>query len=128
MNNSIRIGSLRTTLDGDSRYTDIINVYVLEDDSVQVKVTTSVPQGGWDACNGNTHTDVYSLREFPKDALAKDILKYIKGVCANTNLNFKRYGKPTKNFSWIDSTSVHGAYGLNLKNLQNALGLARQKG
>jgi len=126
MNNAIKIGSLRATIAGDDRYTDTIKVLVMVDDSVRIEVSSSCPSGGRDSFSDATFDSV-KVWEFPKETLAKDILKQVKAICANDNYNFKRYGKPTKNFNWIDATSNHGAYGLNLKNLQNALGLARLK-
>jgi len=63
--------------------------------------------------------DSYS-ETYPADDL-KSIMNSIKYVVGNSNYSFKRYGKPTKNFKWIDKSLV----GLNVANLTASIAQAR---
>lgn len=126
MNKPIRIGSLSASIDGDSRYTDTITVYVNADDSVSIEVTESTADGGMDGPGGFAPGRLQS-HHYPATTTAKDILKGIKKITSSDVYNFKKYGKPSKRFNWIATTSNYGAFGLNLQLLQDALGLGRAK-
>jgi hypothetical protein len=120
----IKIGDLDANIAGDYRYTDILEVfYVPETNDVHVKVKSSSPGGGRDTLGSELlWTEVVNRK---CEAHPKCIIKLIKNIIAGPNLNFKRYGKPSKNFEWI--TKCHRTnYGLNSTYAGTALDLAKE--
>lgn len=108
MDNVITIGSIDASIAGDSRYTDILTVTFNRDtQKVTVKVRETTPAGGMDSDSGLLYERVTFHEEC--DADAKIVLKLIKKVTSNPLWNFKKYGRPTKNFRWAS-----GPRGLNV--------------
>ena len=98
----VQIGSLTANIAGDFRYTDYLTVwYDGSTDKVTVTVSSSAPIGGMDG-PGGTHSPDENFRKSTKKApTARDVMEILKGVIGNDHFNFKRYGKPSKNFRWV---------------------------
>lgn len=109
-NNFTSLGYISATIAGDSRYTDVLNVWHdPSNDTVVVTVQSSSPNGGMDGPGGST----MSMKETEVSkpgAKAPEVMKMIKKYLGNETYNFKVYGKPTKNFSWR-----YGDRGFNAK-------------
>ena len=116
----INLGYIHANIDGDSRYTDSLNVdYVPATDTVVVRVDVSSPAGGMDSFTPSYSSE--GLRkEVPADDL-KSIMSVLKDALSNNEYNFKRYGKPTKNFYWTDDS-----VGPTLANLKANLDAVRR--
>ncbi len=114
-----QIGSLDASIGYDSRYTDYLRVeYDPEVDTAYVSVKESTAIGGNDG-PGGSFSNGYNLKSTIVKPTAKTLLDAIKCVTGNNNYNFKKYGKPTKNFEW--SIDNEEKLGLNAKLAQAAL-------
>ena len=108
MDSAITIGSITATIAGDSRYTDTLIVSFNRDtQKVTVKVRETTPAGGMDSISRLLYERVTFHEEC--DADPKIVIKLIKRVTSNPLWNFKKYGRPTKNFLWAS-----GPRGLNV--------------
>lgn len=122
MGKLMRIGSLRTSIAGDSRYTDyLVVMYDPALDEVEVTVYTSSAAGGMDSFRGSTGESVDFQQRCP--AVPREAARLIGDVLSNTSYNFKTYGKPTKNFDWTISRTK----GFSMSNLSTEIELARRK-
>lgn len=77
--------------------------------------------GGMDGPGGATEHRADYTTSCPADPRAT--LALVKGVLAQDRYNFKRYGKPTKNFSW----AVIGKRGLSLALAKEAIAAAKEE-
>lgn len=108
MDSAITIGSITATIAGDTRYTDeLIVTFNRDTQKVTVKVRETTPSGGMDSIHGFLYERVTFHEEC--DADPKIVIKLIKKVTSNPLWNFKKYGRPTKNFLWAS-----GPRGLNV--------------
>lgn len=99
----INLGYINANIAGDYRYTDSMYVdYMPDTDTVVVRVDVSSPVGGMDSFTPSDSSEQFR-KELPADDL-KGIMSAMKDALTNNNFNFKRYGKPTKNFYWNDDT------------------------
>lgn len=119
----IKLGYLCANIAGDARYTDYLTVYYdPNSDMVKVMVTSSSPVGGMDGPGGvNAPTAEYQASSGAKPT-GKVVIHMLKEAIKMDRFNFKRYGKPTKNFRW--ST---GEQGLNSTHAQGALDAVKTK-
>lgn len=114
------IGSITADIAGDSRYTDTLNVdYKPDTDTVLVRVSVGSPLGGMDSFTPSDFREDFR-KEIPADDL-KGIMSALKYALSDNSYNFKRYGKPTKNFFWN-----HDGVGPSMANLKAALDLVRR--
>lgn len=108
MDNTITLGSITATIAGDSRYTDeLIVTFNRDTQKVTVKVRETTPSGGMDSIYGFLYERCTFHEQCDPDP--KIVLKLIKKVTSNPLWNFKKYGRPTKNFLWAS-----GPRGLNV--------------
>jgi len=116
--NAVLIGTLTATIDGDGRYTDRLEVKLnVTTNTVTVQVRSSTPRGGMDGDSTPYWNDqLVATLTNPKPA---DVLKAVKSALSNDAWNFKRYGKPTKNFLWY--TPEAHRVGLSLALVKSAL-------
>lgn len=121
----IKIGELKANIAGDSRYIDVLEVFYVPEQvgsHVVVKVKTSTPAGGMDTLGSQVlWSELQSLR---CEAHPKCVIKVIKDVINDKNLNFKRYGKPSKNFEWYIHCGLPQSerlFGLNASLCEKAL-------
>jgi hypothetical protein len=115
----IQLGYIYANIAGDSRYTDRMEVQLDADTRlVHVIVSSSSPVGGMDG-SGDTTGFEERLHMKAKSSSPKDVLKLVKSIIADERWNFKRYGQPTKRFTW---RTFHGfKQGLNQTLVQEAL-------
>ena len=101
MKNLIKIGSISASIGYDKKYTDYLTVvYNPNNDLVTIIVTSSSPVGGMDYDSGGLTFKNEMFRDNTSSS-PKDIICLLKKVLSNDEFNFKKYGKPTKNFKWI---------------------------
>ena len=91
-----RIGYISACIAGDYRYTSRVEVYI-DDDGLNGRVVLleNGAVGGMDGPGGSTPFRVTKERLI--QATAKDVVNGVKSTMDDV---IKRYGKPTKNFSW----------------------------
>lgn len=114
--NKVIIGSLSANIAGDHRYTDALRVEWNEDKTVTVSVFSTGAIGGMDGPGGATEPTPQATATTKPLPSAKDVMQLIKRYVNDTSYNFKRYGKPTKNFYWRG-----GARGLSMALCKRAL-------
>lgn len=99
--NGIYICGMSTNIDGDERYTDTLEVfYKREDDTILIIAK---------CCEGRAGTQLRVC-----DAKAGDLLKTLREVVREPLFNFKKYGKPTKNFHWRKTAGGEPLKGLSI--------------
>lgn len=99
--NHVLLGYLNANIAGDARYTDTIQVFhSYVDTSVVIVVKSTTASGGMDGNGGTTDMGIKLTVKLPDGVKAGEVLKEIKKILADTQWNFKAYGKPTKNFWW----------------------------
>lgn len=99
----ISLGYINANIAGDHRYTDSMHVdYMPNADTVVVRVDVSSPVGGMDSFTPSDSSEQFR-KELPADDL-KGIMGAMKQALSDNTFNFKRYGKPTKNFYWNDDS------------------------
>lgn len=93
---------------------------MVEGDACEVEIHENGAVGGMDGPGGSYPFEL--RKSFPCQANPKDILKTVKRAI-NTEVGniVKRYGKPSKRFSWVGAT----ARGLNVKLVGEALTVLR---
>lgn len=99
----VRLGGMSANIAGDWRYTDNIVVdFNPNDGSVTVTVSSQGPVGGMDYDSGGKLYDpsVDWQQSTGPNAKPAEVMKLLKIPLSNDNFNFRRYGKPTKNFRW----------------------------
>ena len=95
----IKLGHLKANIDGDARYTDTLSVFYNEQgDVVLLEVTETGAASGMDG-DGSSYAPRVSLTD-EVQANPKAVMAAIKLMIANPRFNFKRYGKPSKNWKW----------------------------
>lgn len=116
----INLGYINANIAGDHRYTDSMHVdYMPDTDTVVVRVDVSSPIGGMDSFTPSDSSEQFR-KELPADDL-KGIMGAMKQALSDDSFNFKRYGKPTKNFYWTDDS-----VGPTLANLKANLNAVRR--
>ena len=97
--NKMIIGSLSACIAGDTRYTDVLRVEWNDDDSVTVAVYSTMPVGGMDG-PGGVHDLELRANYTLQTPSAKSVMLVIKTYINQGSYSFKRYGVPSKRFSW----------------------------
>jgi hypothetical protein len=121
--NAVEFGYITACIDGDARYTTMIDVrYNMKDGTVEVRRRENGACGGMD---GDGCSDPFSERQrvTVTEPTGSKIVKAIKLVMDAT---VKRYGKPTKNFEWLFGQGAPTVKGLNATNAQTALNEVRE--
>lgn len=121
----ITIGRISACIAYDHRYTDTLRVtYDATAKRVHVVVTESSATGGRDSgSSSSTELSMPSFDEWTTENPApKDVLDLVKRAVNDDRFNFKRYGKPTKRFTW--STLDGDKKGLSLVLVREALAYA----
>jgi hypothetical protein len=120
LRHSVQIGNIFSCIDGDSRYTSIIDVqFNTRDGSIDVMRLESAPSDGMDG-SGRPESAVVKQRATLPNPTGSQLVKAIKMVMDDT---VKRYGKPTKSFEFmVDGVHVQG---LNARNAQRAIDSAK---
>ena len=117
-----KFGWLRASIAGDARYTDTLTLwYNPADDTVTVTVDEGSPAGGMDSFTPSVARHAFSTTV---PARPREVMSVVKDVVGDDQYNFKKYGKPTKNFRWNSDELV----GLNIGNLTQALSYAKDEG
>lgn len=124
--NDIRLGGISACIADDRRYTTVISVWLnTSTDEVIIKREESNPDGGMDAYLDVSWRLDSSIKidrcEMSTKALAAQIVGGIKRLIdTEVGGTVKRYGAPTKNFTWTthDDRTVKG---LSVKNCLLAL-------
>lgn len=120
----IKIGYLHANIAGDYRYTDSMEIrYNPEDDTVTVEVSETGSVGGMDSYAGTTSPAVDFTWTSKPSARASEIARVCRDVLSDTKYNFKRYGKPTKNFNWVNTREK----GFSMANLVGELDAVRAR-
>lgn len=97
----VEIGGMSANIAGDYRYTDYLTVhYNPNDDTVMVTVSSQGPVGGMDYDSGGKLYDPSVDFQSSAPASAGELMSLLRGPLRNDHFNFKRYGRPTKNFRW----------------------------
>lgn len=92
-----KIGYISANIDGDHRYTSRVEVYVdFASDQAFCLLLENGAVGGMDGPGGSTPFRITDKRVVKPTA--KDVLNGVKSVMDDT---IRRYGKPTKRFSWV---------------------------
>jgi hypothetical protein len=116
MNNTpIRLGSVSAHIPGDLRYFDKLTAQLTGDSPwamIQIVVQENGALGGMDSFGGTSEYSRGVLAEMGRNVTAAELVAEIKRVINRSDSLIKRYGKPSKNFSW----SAFGLKGLNVKN------------
>ena len=126
------IGYIDADIDGDYRYNQKLEVfYDSGSDVTTVVVKDSSAVGGMDyrgQGEGRSNYHISGTRVLPSGASGKDLIAAIKGMINRHGDTIKRYGRPTKNFSWGASKwDSQGLQGLNAKLANVALQKARSQ-
>jgi len=124
------IGYIDADIDGDYRYNQKLEVFHdSSSDVITVVVKDSAAVGGMDyhgPGEGRSNYHISGTRVLPPGASGKDLIAAIKGAISRTGDTIKRYGRPTKNFSWAASKwDPQGPKGLNAKLANAALQKSR---
>ena len=92
---SVRIGHINACIAGDYRYSSRLEVFI-EGPKAHVVLSENGAVGGMDGPGGTT--PYRETRRMTVDAKPAAIVKAIKSTMDET---IKRYGKPSKSFSWV---------------------------
>lgn len=122
LTNPTEIGFIYANIAGDYRYSTKIRVMV-EGNQCEVEIHHNSAVGGMDGPGGAYPYRLSSMVACP--ANPKDILKTLKKVINSSDADIiKRYGKPSKRFSWVGSNPGRG---LNVSLVKAALDWHAQK-
>ena len=117
------LGYLSANIAGDTRYTDTLQVWhSRSDESVTLTVKSTGASGGMDGNGNTTDMGIKLTVSLPDGVKAGEVATAIKKILADTQWNFKEYGKPTKNFRWIPSN-----HGVSVSVVQASLDHAREE-
>ena len=125
-----QIGYISTCISNDDRYSATISVVVTADLSLQVKLSTSSPEGGMDTFTKAVHTDFSIVKDFGKinSNSSKDLLKYLRKAFKTLDFGiFAKYSKPTKEFRWTvenEDGYAENIYGFNADLADSAISFA----
>ena len=127
------IGYIEADIDGDHRYNQQLRViHNPGTDEITIIVQDAGAVGGMDYHGpGEGRSDYYTHgrpQVLPAGTKGKDLVAAIRNVIKQTADTIKRYGKPTRNFVWGESTWSRGPKGLNAKLATAALQKARAQG
>ena len=120
------IGVIGADIDGDHRYYQELTVtHDSSTDEITIVVKDQGAAGGMDGPGGTTGFMLSGKTVLPAGAKGRDVVAAIKNMISRTADTIKRYGKPSKNFTWADSIYSRGPKGLNAKLATAALRKAR---
>jgi len=120
------IGIVGADIDGDHRYYQELTVtHDPSTDEITIVVKDQGAAGGMDGPGGSTGFMLSGKQVLPAGAKGKDVVATIKDMIYQYADTIKRYGKPSKNFTWANSTYSRGPKGLNAKLATAALRKAR---
>ncbi len=120
------IGVVGADIDGDHRYYQELTVtHDPSTDEITIVVKDQGAAGGMDGPGGSTGFMLSGKQVLPAGAKGRDVVAAIKNLISRTADTIKRYGKPSRNFTWADSTYSRGPKGLNAKLATAALRKAR---
>ena len=97
------LGFVIAGIDGDTRYTTRVDVWLVEDHRVHgvrtilISRTESAPTGGMDSFTRSEWRETWARALSAKDTLPAIVLKTVRSAFDDTIV---RYGKPTKRFRW----------------------------
>jgi len=112
---AIPMGSLIASIPGDTRYADRLSIaYDPSAGRVVITVSESAAAGGMDSFTGSSSFGGEQVFANPDP---ESIMKSLSRVIQNPSYLFKRYGKPTKNFTWAGTPER----GLSLRLVKAAL-------
>lgn len=122
----IRLGGMSARIPGDFRYSDSLEVQLVDPFHVRVVVRSQGAAGGMDAQRGATDPSIAydATTELPVNppTAARVLLGSIRSAMkARSEFLFIRYGKPTKLFHW----DFGNLYGLSLDRARGVLAQAR---
>lgn len=108
------IGSINACIAGDYRYSTKVHVIFQpsEDSDLLIDGTYIVQRlengavGGMDGPGGATGFVITGSITFPTSAPAKEMVEAVRCLCDDT---IQRYGKPSKNFQWLDGRGGYRA-------------------
>lgn len=119
-NDTILLGSLYACIAGDHRYGDTLRVeWIPASGSVKVSVRSSGAVGGMDGDGRSYDAGEQYTSTCQPDPHA--VLALIKGVIDQDRFAFKKYGKPTKRFSWVEMGP-----GLSLRHVKEAISRVKE--
>jgi len=117
------IGRIDACIGGDERYTDTLRVtYDATPKRVRVVVTETGAVSGNDGPGGRYEPKASFDEWTPESPTPKQVLELVKKALDDGRFSFRRYGKPTKRFTW--STLDGDKHGLSATLAKEALAYA----